>query len=213
MLALMEIDLRHCQLDYDSLKLLIQTCKKLRHFIFVNWSSFDDPLGPRSQIPLFHGADLLRPHQDTLEYLRIEFLEDRMLAWIGSFPKLPGEKMPSLRDFTVMVDLTVQFSLLTPHPEFSSSLKRLTITDCNTSILDMTYCIATDCKNGRYPELQAINVVFVNRLSLIDLRIYQARGKPFRSLRNLFKRTKVHYRIRCRSNRRMRGGDDLEEED
>lgn len=81
-------------------KHLIQACKKLRRFIFLNWNSHDDPLDSRRQIPLLDEADILealQPHRNTLDHLRIEFPDYRTLGQTESCPKLPGGKMPSLR--------------------------------------------------------------------------------------------------------------------
>ncbi|KAB8219914.1 hypothetical protein BDV33DRAFT_231337 [Aspergillus novoparasiticus] len=204
-LAVDEIRLINCDLNYNSLKRLIQTCKKLVRFIFLGWSIDNDPtdVWSRSLTLHFDEVDLIEallPHQDTLEFLGIEFFDSRVPSRLESLEKFPGWKMPSLRDFPVLSELTIQFSLLTPRPEFPSALKRLTITNCTTSIWDMTHCIATDCKSGRYPELEEIIIMTVDITQLMELDRQkipdgQTPEKCLLSLRNLFKGTKIDYQI------------------
>ncbi|BAE60835.1 hypothetical protein COH20_001507 [Aspergillus flavus] len=204
-LAVEEIRLTNCDLNYNSLKRLIQTCKKLVHFIFLGWSIDNDPTDVWSSSLTLHFDEVdlieaLLPHQDTLEFLGIEFFDSHVPSRLESLEKFPGGKMPSLRDFPVLSELTIQFSLLTPRPEFPSALKRLTITNCTTSIWDMTHCIASDCKSGRYPELEQIIVLTVDITQLMELDKQnipdgQTPEECLLSLRNLFKGTKVDYQI------------------
>ncbi|KAB8279601.1 hypothetical protein BDV30DRAFT_232743 [Aspergillus minisclerotigenes] len=219
-LPLERLYLLQSHVEYNSLKKLIQACKKLTHFTFVDCTTNRDYL--RDWWREFDEADLheaLLPHQEYLEELGIDYFDKPFLRGpIESSAEFSEGRLPSLRDFTVLKYLIIPFSVLSSHPEFPPSLKRLKITHCDTSIWNITYCIATDCKKGRYPDLEQVKLEssdINHRIELEGQKIPEGQTPEqyFWNLRNLFKDTNVDYQILSPLDPRIHVDDDSEEED
>ncbi|KAJ0416992.1 hypothetical protein BJY00DRAFT_316404 [Aspergillus carlsbadensis] len=183
-----EISLSHCHCDASGVKKLIKACKKLTGFTFQTLSSHDDSFNARGRGPHepnaagIHAA--LLPHKETLEFLQLDL----------------RVKLPSLRDFPLLEFVEIQHALLPEHPQFSPALKRLLITDCNSSIRNMVGNIAADCKNGLYPKFEGFRVSALDITRPIKLpgqRIPQGQTPEqcFRSLGAVFEGTSVNFQI------------------
>ncbi|KAL2864386.1 F-box protein [Aspergillus lucknowensis] len=210
-LAVDELSFTQCYIDAEGVRKLVGACKKLKSFIYQNFTLNEEESrhgweSPTGREPEFNPIDLhavLTPHKETLEHIHLDY--DRQ-PWIHETPEAYQEycdrqaKMPSLRDFAALESLIIQHSLLPEHPQFPTSIQKLRINDCDSSIRDMVANIATDAKNGHYPHLTEIKVLTVDVTKPIKLR--GQRIPPgmtpkdgFFSLRALFEGTKVDFQI------------------
>ncbi|KAJ5592502.1 hypothetical protein N7537_009406 [Penicillium hordei] len=200
-----ELAFHHCHIDAGALKKLMQACKKLKTFTYNNFSL--DPNDRRimraGTVPEFnvkeaHEAALL--HKDTLELFHVEYAME--LPDVDDIEQLVSShvKVGSFRDFSVLDTILVPHASLPLHPQFPSSLETLHITDCNSSIRELTQNIATDCKNGLYPKLTNVKVFAIDITQPIKLpgqRVPEGKTPEqcFLVLKEMFKGTKVNFQI------------------
>ncbi|KAJ5192497.1 hypothetical protein N7449_008639 [Penicillium cf. viridicatum] len=200
-----ELAFHHCHIDAGALKKLMQACKKLKTFTYNNFSL--DPNDRRimraGTVPEFnakeaHEAALL--HKDTLELFHLEYAME--LPDVDDIEQLVSShvKVGSFRDFSVLETILIPHASLPPHPQFPSSLETLHITDCNSSIRELTGNIATDCKNGLYPKLTNVKVFAIDITQPIKLpgqRVPEGKTPEqcFLALKEMFKGTNVNFQI------------------
>lgn len=204
-LATEDVALHHCYVDAGALKKFMQACKKLKSFIYQNFS-----LDPRDQrgpslraVPEFNAAQAQEAallHKDSLEHFHVEFARG---PWeIENVEEYNSScvKVSSFRDFSVLEAILLPHAVLPPHPQFPRSLEMLHITDCNSSIREMAENIATDCKNGLYPNLTDFKVIAIDITAPIKLPgQHIPPGKTpeqcFLDIKDLFKGTDVDFTI------------------
>lgn len=200
-----ELAFHHCHIDAGALKKLMQACKKLKTFTYNNFSL--DPNDRRimraGTVPEFnakeaHEAALL--HKDTLELFHLEYAME--LPDVDDIEQLVSShvKVGSFRDFSVLETILIPHASLPPHPQFPSSLEILHITNCNSSIWELTGNIATDCKNGLYPKLTNVKVFAIDITQPIKLpgqRVPEGKTPEqcFLALKEMFKGTNVNFQI------------------
>ncbi|KUM61839.1 hypothetical protein ACN42_g5278 [Penicillium freii] len=200
-----ELAFHHCHIDAGALKKLMQACKKLKAFTYNNFSL--DPNDRRimrtGTVPEFnakeaHEAALI--HKDTLELFHLEYSME--LPGVDDIEQLVSShvKVGSFRDFSVLETILIPHASLPPHPQFPSSLETLHITDCNSSIRELTQNIATDCKNGLYPKLTNVKVFAIDITQPIKLpgqRVPEGKTPEqcFLALKEMFKGTNVNFQI------------------
>ncbi|KAJ9482875.1 hypothetical protein VN97_g10549 [Penicillium thymicola] len=200
-----ELAFHHCHIDAGALKKLMQACKKLKTFTYNNFSL--DPndrrivhsgTAPEFNAKEAHEAALL--HKDTLELFHLEY--SMKLPGVDDIEQVLSSrvKVGSFRDFSALETILIPHAYLPPHPQFSSSLETLHITDCNSSIRELTQNIATDCKNGLYPNLTNVKVFAIDITQPIKLPgQHVPEGKTpeqcFLDLKEMFKETNVNFRI------------------
>ncbi|CAG8899007.1 unnamed protein product [Penicillium egyptiacum] len=195
----------HCHIDAAAIKKFMQACKKLRTFTYNNFSldPNDRRIMPAGTIPEFdakqaHEAALL--HKDTLELFHLEYAME--LPDVEHIEQLVSShvKVGSFRDFSVLETILIPHASLPPHPQFPSSLVRLHITDCNSSIRELAQNIATDSKNGLYPKLTNVKVFAIDITQPIKFpgqRVPEGKTPEqcFLALKDMFKGTKVNFNI------------------
>ncbi|KAJ5922186.1 hypothetical protein N7516_009889 [Penicillium verrucosum] len=200
-----ELAFHHCHIDAGALKKLMQACKKLKTFIYTNFSLYPKDrrrmrsgTAPEFNAKEAHEAALL--HKDTLELFLLEYAME--LPGVDDIEQLlPSRaKVGSFRDFSALEKIFIPHACLPPHPQFSSSLETLHITDCKSSIRELTQNIATDCKNGLYPKLTDVKVFAIDITQPIKLPgQHVPEGKTpeqcFLDLKEMFKGTDVNFRI------------------
>lgn len=200
-----ELAFHHCHIDAGALKKLMQACKKLKAFTYNNFSL--DPNDRRimraGTVPEFnakeaHEAALI--HKDTLELFHLEYSME--LPGVDDIDELVSSpvKVGSFRDFSVLETILIPHASLPPHPQFPSSLETLRITDCNSSIRELTQNIATDCKKGLYPKLTNVKVFAIDITQPIKLpgqRVPEGKTPEqcFLTLKEMFKGTNVNFHI------------------
>ncbi|KAG0154101.1 hypothetical protein PDIDSM_1481 [Penicillium digitatum] len=169
-----ELAFHHCHIDAGAIKKFLQACKKLKTFTYNNFSL--DPIDRRimraGTVPEFdakqaHEAALI--HKDTLELFHLEYAME--LPDVDDIEQLISShvKVGSFRDFSVLETILIPQASLPPHPQFPSSLETLHITDCKSSIRELTQNIAADCKNGLYPKLTNVKVFAIDITQPIKL--------------------------------------------
>jgi hypothetical protein len=221
-----KISFRRSHLDAGSLKKFMQACKKLTSFSYKNFHVDDEEeddayafIKPEFNAPQLYDAIL--PHKHTLENLALTFAYDPWdLENLEEHLSRRG-KLGSFRDFSALETVYIAHALLPAHPEFPSSLKKLQVADCESSIRDMVGRIAQDCKKGLYPNLTEFKVLAPDITQPVKLpgQIIPEGKTPeecFTSLRDLFKETKVDFQIvpfRMWDLRDLMDYDDYEDED
>jgi hypothetical protein len=220
-----EIDFAHCHCDASGVEKLVKACKKVTGFTFQTLASHDDSYNGRGRGPHepnaaeIHAA--LLPHKETLSFLQLDFWRKAtLLVSIEGYQRFCSSrvKLPSLRDFPVLEFVEIQHALLPEAPQFSPALKRLHITDCNSSIRDMVANLAADCKSGRYPNFTHFRVSSLDITRPIKLPGQlipqgQTPEQCFRSLRAVFEGTSVDFQILPHSVGMMDDGDVYTSED
>ncbi|CAG7962797.1 unnamed protein product [Penicillium nalgiovense] len=200
-----ELAFHHCHIDAGAIKKLVQACKKLRTFTYNNFSL--DPndrrimrAGTVAEFDAKQAHEAALVHKDTLELFHLEYAME--LPDVEHIEQLVSShvKVGSFRDFSVLHTILIPHAALPPHPQFPSSLQRLHITDCNSSIRELTQNIAADCKNGLYPKLTHIKVFAIDITQPIKLpgrRIPEGKTPEqcFLALKDMFKGTNVNFRI------------------
>ncbi|KAJ5755448.1 hypothetical protein N7533_004991 [Penicillium manginii] len=198
-----ELIFRDSMIDAVSLGRLTGACKNLKVFLLNNFDAHTEPIDHPNGASLFNAADAhkaLLPHKDTLEHLRIEFprgVRD-LMDWQRFLSS--RAKIGSLREFSVLSDIHLQQAIVPVHPQFPPTLKRLFITDCNSSVINLVKNIAKDCRKGLYPDLVEFRMLSVDITQPVQLpgqRIPENKTpeQAHQSLVDLFKDTKVEFCI------------------
>lgn len=192
-----------CVIDAASLDKLARACKKLTAFSIDDFEPDEEWMNNIDRGSLFNAADAhkaLSRHKDTLEYLRINFprKERDLQNWQRFLSS--RVKMGSLREFPVLQAIHLQQAIIPVHPEFSPALKRLLITDCNSSVINLVKNIAKDCKKGLYPDFANFRMLAIDITQPIQLpgQIIPKGKTPEQahmSLVDLFKGTNVEFFI------------------
>ncbi|KAJ5261374.1 hypothetical protein N7478_011969 [Penicillium angulare] len=150
-----ELIFHGCVLDGPSMSTFIRACKDLKYFLFDNFKAHVEITDRPQKGSMFNAADAhkaLLDHKETLEYMRVDLprserdLEDWQ-RFISS-----RAKMGPLRDFTALKSIRIQQALVSVHPQLPPALKKLSIPDCNSSVINLVKNIAKDCKKGLYPD-------------------------------------------------------------
>ncbi|KAF4771815.1 hypothetical protein N7455_008070 [Penicillium solitum] len=200
-----QLAFHHCHIDAAALKKLMQACKKLKTFTYNNFSL--DPNDRRitrtGTVPEFNVKEAQEAallHKDTLELFHLEYSME--ITDVDDIEQLVSShvKVGSFRDFSVLETIIIPHVSLPPHPEFSSSVETLHITDCNSSIWELTRNIATDCKKGLYPKLTNVKVFAIDITQPIKLpgqRVPEGKTPEqcFLALKEMFKGTNVNFQI------------------
>lgn len=195
----------HCHIDAGAIKKLMQACKQLKTFTYNNFSL--DPNDRRimraGTAPEFNAKEAQEAallHKDTLDLFHLEYSME--IPDVDDIEQLVSShvKVGSFRDFSVLETILIPHASLPPHPEFPSSVKILHITDCNSSIQEMTQNIATDCKKGLYPKLTNVKVFAIDITQPIKLpgqRVPEGKTPEqcFLALKEMFKGTNVNFQI------------------
>ncbi|KAJ5680842.1 hypothetical protein N7536_011981 [Penicillium majusculum] len=200
-----QLAFHHCHIDAAALKKLMQACKKLKTFTYNNFSL--DPNDRRitrtGTVPEFNVKEAQEAallHKDTLELFHLEYSME--ITDVDDIEQLVSShvKVGSFRDFSVLETIIIPHVSLPPRPEFSSSVETLHITDCNSSIWELTRNIATDCKKGLYPKLTNVKVFAIDITQPIKLpgqRVPEGKTPEqcFLALKEMFKGTNVNFQI------------------
>lgn len=204
-LNLEELVFRDCLIDASSLKTLTRACTKLKSFSLDNFTGQVSAQRARetsrgSQFNAAHAHEALMEHKSTLECLRLDFARDA--TDLGDWQRFLSSrvKMGSLRDFSVLQDIRLQQAIVPVHPIFPAAMKRLTITDCNSSVINLVKNIAKDCKKGLYPDFIEFRMLAVDITQPIQLpgQIIPKGKTPEQAhqvLVDLFQGTKVDFLI------------------
>ena len=194
-----------CHVDADAIQKFTKACKALKSFVYQNFTlNPEEARGPSPGAPAeftatqLHEALLL--HKDTLETFHLEFSRD---PWeIENVQEYLNTrvKIGSFGDFRALQTITIPHALLPQHPQFPSSLKKLRITDCNSSIRNMVQNIAKDCKAGLYPSFTDFKVLAIDITAPIKfpgqrVPLGKSPEQCFRGLQDLFKKTIVDFQI------------------
>ncbi|KAJ5414326.1 hypothetical protein N7509_000953 [Penicillium cosmopolitanum] len=194
-----ELLFRDSVVDAVSLGRLIGACKNLKAFLLDNFKAHQEWVDHPNGGSLFNAADAhqaLLAHKDTLEISpeRGHDLQDwqRFLS--------SRAKMGSLREFSVLRDIRLQQAIVSVHPQFPPTLKRLFITDCNSSVINLVKNIAKDTKKGLYPDFNEFRMLAVDITQPVQLpgqRIPEGKTpeQAHQALVDLFKGTKVDFFI------------------
>lgn len=152
-----QVAFHRCHIDAGAIRKFMRACKKLKSFTYQNFSlEPHDQWTPSTRAATefnaaqAHDAALL--HKNTLEHFHLEFARDPRDIEDPEEYLSSRVKIGSFRDFVVLETIFLPHALLPPHPQFPRSLKKLHITDCNSSIRNLVQNIATGCKNGLYPN-------------------------------------------------------------
>ncbi|KAJ6024803.1 hypothetical protein N7540_005600 [Penicillium herquei] len=198
-----ELVFRDSVIDAVSLGRLAGACKNLKVFLLDNFKPHEEWINHPNGGSVFNAAEAhqaLLPHKDTLEYLRIEF--SRGARDLHDWQQFLSSraKMGSLREFSKLSDIRLQQAIVPVHPQFPPTLKRLYITDCNSSVINLVRNIARDCRKGLYPDFVEFRMLAVDITQPIQLP-GQTIPEGFtpeqahQSLVDLFKGTKVDFFI------------------
>ncbi|KAJ5547389.1 hypothetical protein N7494_004974 [Penicillium frequentans] len=200
-----ELVFRGCGIDAASIKTLTRACTKLKSFSLDNFTvqAFAQRAGDPSKGSQFnasHAHEALMEHKGTLECLRLDFARDA--TDLGDWQRFLSSraKMASLRDFSVLEDIRLQQAIVPVHPQLPAALKRLTITDCNSSVINLVKNVAKDCKKGLYPDFVDFTMLAIDITQPIQLpgQIIPKGKTPeqaHRALMDLFQGTKVDFLI------------------
>lgn len=202
-LSIEELIFRDSVIDAVSLSRLTGACTNLKVFLLDNFKAHQEWVDHPNGGSLFNAADAhqaLLAHKDTLEYMRIEFSrgESDRRDWQRFLSS--RAKMGSLREFSVLSDIRLQQAIVPAHPQFPPTLKRLYITDCNSSVINLVKNIAKDTKKGLYPDFEEFRMLAVDITQPIQLpgqRVLEGKtpAQAHQSLVDLFKGTKVDFFI------------------
>jgi hypothetical protein len=200
-----EVAFHLCHIDADAIQKFARACKTLKSFIYQNFTlNSEEARGPSPGAPAEFNAtqiqEALLLHKDTLENFHLEFSRD---PW--DIENVQGYldtrvKIGSFGDFRALETIIIPHALLPQHPQFPHSLKKLQITDCNSSIRNMVQNIAKDCKNGLYPRFTDCRVLAIDITAPIKLpgqRVPPGKTPEqcFRGLQELFNQTTVDFQI------------------
>ncbi|KAJ5638697.1 hypothetical protein N7528_001087 [Penicillium herquei] len=198
-----ELVFRDSVIDAVSLGRLTGACKNLKVFLLDNFKSYQEWIDHPNGGSVFNAAEAhqaLLSHKNTLEYLRIEFARGAydLHNWQQFLSSRP--KIGSLREFTALSDIRLQQAIVPVHPQFPPTLKRLYITDCNSSVINLVRNIARDCRKGLYPDFVEFRMLAVDVTRPIQLPGQtipdgQTPEEAHQSLADLFKGTKVDFFI------------------
>ncbi|KAJ5712425.1 hypothetical protein N7493_008893 [Penicillium malachiteum] len=198
-----ELIFRDSVIDAVSLGRLTCACKNLKVFVLDNFEANAEWVDHPNGGSVFNAAEAVQallPHKDTLEYLRIEFARGSydLHNWQRFLSSCA--KIGSLREFTALSDIRLQQAIVPVHPQFPPTLKRLYISDCNSSVINLVRNIAKDCRKGLYPDFVEFRMLAVDITQPIQLpgqRIPdgQTAEQAHQSLVDLFKGTKVNFLI------------------
>lgn len=205
-LTVEDLSFRDCQIDASSFKRLARACKKLKTVLFDDFAT--EALIPRDRATYtgsqFNAADAheaLLGHKDTLKYLRLDF--PRSESDLNNWQRFLSSrvKMGPLSDFPVLEHIHLQQAIVPVQPKFSPAVKRLVISDCNSSVINLVKNIAKDCKKGLYPDLVHFSMVAVDLTAPIQLpgQVIPEGKTPYdahQDLVNLFDGTGVDFCIR-----------------
>ncbi|KAJ5938560.1 hypothetical protein N7466_001694 [Penicillium verhagenii] len=161
-----ELVFDNCEIDNLCLQKLTGVFKNLKSFSYDSFA-FDFGIALSrppdtyrgSQFNAAHAHEALFEHRETLEYLRLDFA--RKATDLDDLPRFISNqtKMPSLREFTVLENVRLQQAIVPDHPQFYPALKRLVLSDCNSSVVKTAENIAADCKENMYPDLASFTIL------------------------------------------------------
>ncbi|KAJ5715894.1 uncharacterized protein N7483_013075 [Penicillium malachiteum] len=198
-----ELVFRDSVIDAVSLSRLAGACKKLKVFLLDNFKAHEEWINHPNGGSVFNAAEAyqaLLPHKETLEHLRIEFA--RGVYDLQDWQRFVSSraKIGSLREFSALNDIRLQQAIVPVHPQFPATLKRLYITDCNSSVIDLVRNIARDCRKGLYPDFVEFRMLAVDITQPIllpgqSIPDGQTPEQAHQSLVDLFKGTNVDFFI------------------
>lgn len=202
-LAIQRVAFNYCHIQAGAFQKFMKACKKLTSFSYGNFTL--DPREGRSDTtgPEFNAAKAQKAalvHKSTLEQFRLEIARDPWeLENLEDYLSRQA-KVGSFCEFSALKRLSISHAVLPAHPQFPSSLEELVIADCNSSVTEMVQNIATDCKNGLYPNLAEFKILTIDVTRPIKLpgQVVPPGKTPeqcFLSLRNLFDGTSVDFMI------------------
>ena len=167
-----QIKFEMCHLTSGGLQKVIRAHKKLSSFIYNNFDS-ESQWRPFTLIngaltdPHFdaaEGLEALLTHKESLQTFHLTLQRPAPLMGYESIAQLrryysAQARFGSFAAFDQLKSLVVAQCNLSDHPEFPVSIEKIEIIDCIAPYEGLVLRIASDCANGKYPQLTAISMI------------------------------------------------------
>jgi hypothetical protein len=167
-LGLENIIFSQCHIDAGALQKLMQACRGLKLFHYINFESVPSMQraritiqNPRAEFNAAEAHEAMLLQKDTLEAFCLNYHRDTMARDIRELERHISShvNIGSFREFSALKKIQISHAICPLHPELPRCIKEFTIDDCELSFRKEIRNIAKDCRKKLYPDFVKFKVL------------------------------------------------------